>query len=131
MNFLKTEFTKEQFLGIPEFETKQEAPKDKSPFLLANSRLQTQKEFLLTVLEKLSKANAEDIKMWLETTQALKVSYYVRHKDGNISELGAHINAVKMVESMNLIPADVPAVLDLGPTTDSNLSFTLDTTANT
>jgi hypothetical protein len=91
MTTFRTEFTKEDFLALPEFVVKTDVPKDKSPFLLKNSALLTQKDHLLEIIEQLSKANVGVLEEKRDTKEVLKIKYLIRHGDGNISELGGII----------------------------------------
>lgn len=122
MTVFQTEFTKEQFLDLPVFETKSEAPKDKTPFLLKSpKRLFEQKENLLTVLEEMSKANAATLSHNSETKEIIKVMYYIRHKDGNISESGGYIRLNQVIQ--DLLRATMLKVGD----TDANGVLTIKT----
>ena len=122
MTVFQTEFTKEQFLDLPVFQSKIEAPKDKTPFLLQEpKRLLQQKETLLTVLEDLSKANAEQLSHASETKELIKVMYYIRYKDGNLSERGGYIRLNQVIQ--DLLRA---AVLKVGET-DANGVLTIKT----
>jgi hypothetical protein len=122
MTTFHTEFTKEEFLALPEFQTKQDAPKDKTPFLLKEpKRLLEQKENLLTVLEHLSSANATELSHASETKEVIKVMYYIRHKDGNITESGGYIRLNQVIQ--DLLRA---SVLKVGET-DANGVLTIKT----
>lgn len=122
MTVFNTEFSKEQFLDLPVFETKTDAPKDKTPFLLkAPKRLLEQKEQLLLVLEEMSKANAEQLSSGIQTKERIQVLYYIRHKDGNLSEQGGFIRLDQVIK--DLLRA---ATLKVGDT-DANGVLTIET----
>lgn len=122
MTVFRTEFTKEDFLALPEYQTKFDAPKDKTPFLLKEpKRLLKQKEQLLTVLEEMSKANAEQLASGVQTKELIQVAYYIRHKDGNLSEQGGYIRLDQVIQ--DLLRA---ATLKVGDT-DANGVLTIKT----
>jgi len=114
MNFSKHIFTKEEFLALPVYETKAEAPKDKSPFLFGKAQV-AQKEQLLEFIEKVSKNNAEERKT-ISKMGSLKVLFTIRHKDGNISDVGGEILMKELVESLASLTDDVIGQLkEAGP----------------
>ena len=117
MTTFTTEFTKEDFLALPEYTEKRDAPKDKTPFLLKSpSMLLEQKDNLLTVLEHMSKANAEQLSTSVGTKEVIKVKYYVRHKDGNLQELGGFIRLSTVIQDLLR-----SAVLKVGEETNGTL----------
>lgn len=116
------EFTKEDFLALPEYAEKRDAPMDKTPFFLKSpGTLLEQKESLLDILEYMSKANVEQLQSGAATKEVIKVKYYVRHKDGNITECGGFIKLNQVIEDLLR-----KAVLKVGET-DSNGVLTIDT----
>lgn len=117
-----TEFTKEDFLALPEYDEKRNAPKDKTPFLLKSpSTLLKQKEQLLDILEHMSKANTETLSASAAINETVKVLYYIRHKDGNISERGGFIRLNQVIQDLLRHSA-----LKVGDT-DSNGILTIET----
>lgn len=113
MAIFKTEFSKEEFLALGEFDTKQEAPSDKTPFLLKTDRWIQQKEALLEILEKVSKANNVQLDMLKKSREELKVKFLVRHKDGNISEQGGFIRMAKVIADLTVAPQVKDGVLTI------------------
>jgi len=96
-----TEFSKEDFLALPEYAEKRDAPKDKTPFLLKSpGKLLEQKEGLLDILEHMSKANAETLSSSAGTKETIKVLYYIRHPDGNIQERGGFIRLNQVIQDL-------------------------------
>lgn len=122
MTSFTTEFTKEDFLALPEYAEKRDAPRDKTPFLLKSpKKLLEQKEGLLEVLEHMSKANVAQLQQAAATNESIKVMYYVRHKDGNITEKGGFIRLNQVIQ--DLMRA---ASLKVGET-DANGVLSIDT----
>lgn len=98
MNLHRQEFTKEQVLDMPVFETTLDAPKDKTPFFLLKGHID-QKEHLLEFIERIGKMQPEE-KKTLAKAGILKVVYWIRHKDGNVSDCIGHILMSGIIESM-------------------------------
>lgn len=122
MTTFNTEFTKEDFLALPEYDIKNSAPKDKTPFLLKSpALLLKQKEELLDILTEMSKANTDQLQTAQQTTEILKIKYYIRHKDGNISEQGGFIRLSTVIQDLLR-----HALLKVGET-DANGVLTIET----
>lgn len=111
MTSFSTKFTKEDFLSLPEYVEKRDAPKDKTAFVL-KGKYADQKETLLTMIENLSKANTEDLQANEKTNEILKVLYVIRHKDGNISERGGFIEMSTIIKDIlrKTVVNDAPKV---------------------
>lgn len=122
MTSFSKEFTKEDFLSIPEYGEKRDAPKDRSPFFLKSpGTLLKQKNQLLDILASLSKANTTSLQESAKTSETIKVKYFVRHKDGNISEVGGFIRLNTIIQDLLC-----NAALKVGDT-DANGTLTIET----
>lgn len=132
MNYDKKEFTKEEFLELPVYEIKQDAPKDKTPFLLGYQPKSAddqnpitgqviQKERLMQLIEEVSKLSEED-KARSKNGGKLRLQYTIRHKDGNISDQGGFIDLDKLVESMTSVTTKIMDALNETPVEKKELS---------
>lgn len=113
MNLHRQTFTKEQVLEMPVFETAAEAPKDKTPFFLTAGHIE-QKEHLLEFIEKLEKAPPEEKKS-LAKMGVVKVSYWIRHKDGNVSDCIGIISMKSIIDSMKSTTDEIMEQLQAAP----------------
>ncbi len=113
MNFRKHRFTKEEFLDLPVYGTKQEANTGEF-FLLGEyfdgkvnrmSRYGYQKEILMDYIEMMGKMNEQE-KAKIREEEFFKVVFLKKHKDGNISELGGHIDIEEILDSLIIINTD-------------------------
>ena len=118
MNYSKVRFSPTEFMTLPVFETKQEAPV-KTPFILgAKSKMGNQKEFLSKLEKDLIQAS-EEVKEHYKKLGVVKVHYYEKHVDGNISDRGGYI---KMEDLLRPVPL-VTGKITLGDDSDSGLTF--------
>jgi hypothetical protein len=122
---------------MPVYNTIQEAPKDKTPFFSTEKQI-SQKEFMLNFIERIGKSSEEERNAMIESVGGIKVHFWVRHKDGRVSDAGGMIPMKGLVESLKTTtdaiieqikaqsgtpvhePKDIP--LDLG-IPDSDLTF--------
>lgn len=108
MNFNDRKFTKEEFLALPIFPHNSKDITPNTEFLLGEvfeqenvvmGKMALQQEALLTILEKVTAANTEELEQIDRDTQ-IKVRYWRKQKDGNISERGGYILMGDILDSM-------------------------------
>ena len=105
-------------MSLPVFETKQEAP-IKAPFILGTTSKMAQQKKNLSVLETNLQTASDEVKAAYKKQGMLKVHFYEKHHDGNISERGGHI---MMEDLMRPIPV-VTGTISLGDDTVDGLTF--------
>lgn len=93
MKFSETKFDWQEFMKLPEYESKLQAPKDKTPFLIVGRQV-SQKLNLQKLVDEVSNSNTKitDTDTSYNNRADLKVIFSVRHKDGNITDAGGYIS---------------------------------------
>jgi len=126
MNYNKRLFSKEEFLQLPIYPVARNVPAN-TDFLLGEEvevereghsgkeiigSMARQKENLLHVLEEVTKANTVELKTDPRQYEAIiKVRYWRKLKDGNVSERGGHITMKSIIDT---IITQKSSQLDLG-----------------
>lgn len=108
MNYIKRLFLKEEFLDLPVYPVARDVPAN-TDFLLGTfdgtenaGSMARQKDNLLQVLEEVSKANTHELKLDTRTYEGIiKVRYWRKLKDGNVSERGGHITMKEIIDTIN------------------------------
>jgi hypothetical protein len=130
MNYNKS-FTKEEFLQLPIYPHARGVPAN-TDFLLGEEvemerngqsgkftagKMAGQKDALLSVLEEVTKANVDALKQDPAFySNVIKVKYWRKWKDGNVSERGGHITMASIVDSIK--PKGTLDLSNLVPETD-------------
>ena len=103
MNYNKHSFTSEQFLTLPVYESAWGAPVG-VPFLI-NGQLSAQQDALKFILneeteDKLAKRIEDETKA-TGKDHSIKVKFWQKYKDGNVSERGARLKLIS--QGLNLV----------------------------
>lgn len=135
MNYIKRQFTKEEFLNLPIYPVVREVSTN-IDFLLGSvaemkddhwettGSMARQKDNLLRVLEEVTKANTHELKMDDRTYNGIiKVRYWRKLKDGNVSERGGHITMKSIIDTIDAAKAKPSVDLNnLIPQTDDTIT---------
>jgi hypothetical protein len=138
MNYNKRQFTKEEFLQLPIYPVARNVPAN-TDFLLGEEveverdgqsgkeitgSMARQKENLLRVLEEVTKANTHELKLDERTYNGtVKVRYWRKLKDGNVSERGGHITMKEIIDTISAQQTPSVDLNNLIPQTDQVITI--------
>lgn len=128
MNYNKRQFSKEEFLQLPIYPVVRDVPAN-IDFLLGEEveveldgqsskeitgSMARQKEHLLTVLEEVTRANTHELQIDERTYGGqIKVRYWRKLNDGNITERGGHITMKSIIDDIHLKKITAQPTVDL------------------